>query len=42
MKLTLAAVVLVATALLAGCNDAGPAKPDASASSTTTQSGSRI
>lgn len=33
MKLTLTAVALAATALLAGCNDAGPAKPDTGASS---------
>lgn len=31
MKLTLTAVVLVATALLAGCKDAGPAKPETTA-----------
>ena len=28
MKLTLIAAMLAATALLAGCNDAGPAKPE--------------
>ena len=31
MKLTLIAAMLAATALLAGCNDAGPAKPETTA-----------
>ena len=42
MKLTLTAVMLAAISLLAGCKDAGPVKPDTSASSSTTQSSSVV